>query len=516
VVEARRDDSRGPQRAGTATVRRLAASRSDAPRSLPYADDVLIRRPTARPLLSALCVAAGGGLVALAFGWPHWTDHDLGVSTPPLAGEWDPRLGPGTAVAVSVAVAVVTIGPTLARRLSWPVLLLWTWGAATTWTIALATVDGRGGIADLFADQSSFLYDASQVTSWREVFPDFIDRIPLTADDNWQIHVSSHPPGALLAFIGFDRIGLDDTFWLGLTVLAIGTTAAIACCVALRQLAGEDWARRATPWLILAPGAIWVGVTPDALFAAVAAWAITLLALAAIYRGRRATAYAVAAGLAFGCCLYLSYGLVLLAPLALAVLLAAHRWRPIPWVLGGITLIVGAVTLAGFAWWDAYPVLVDRYQAGLARIRPYDYWVWADLAAWSLTLGIAVYAALPIAAHTMVAGTGGRTAETGREEHPRPTEGKAHANTRGTPSGSYTNPRPDSRGVALLGFGAIICVLIATLSGMSKSEVERIWLPFTWWALTLAALLPTRTHRPLLAAQAAGALLLQHLLMTPW
>jgi methylthioxylose transferase len=444
---------------------------------------VLVRLSNARPLPSALSVAAGATLVAFAIGWPRWTGEDVGASWAPLAAHWEPRLGPGTLGAVVVAVAVLSVGPLLAERLAWGALLLWTWAASAAWTLALATVDGRDGIAGVFNHAGSYLADAGRVTSWRDVFPDFVDRIPLRAEDNWEVHVSSHPPGALLAFVGFDRIGLSDAFWLGLTVLAIGTTAAVACCVTLRVLAGEEWARRATPWLILAPAAIWVGVSPDAMFAAVAAWALTLLAVAATARRFR-IGYAVGAGLAFGCCLYLSYGLVLLAPLALAVLVAARRWQPIPWVLGGIAAVVVAVTVAGFVWWEAYPILVERYQAGLARLRPYDYWVWANVAAWTCTVGLAVWAALPAAARTL--------------------------------AGRDPERRPGARAVAWIGAGAIVSVLVATISGMSKAEVERIWLPFTWWALPLAVLLPTRWRLPVLAAQATGALLLQHLVVSPW
>jgi hypothetical protein len=444
---------------------------------------VLVRLSIARPLPSVLCAAAGGTLVAIAIGWPRWTDQTMGATWTPLMGTWDPRIGPGSAVAVLVAVAVIAVGPTLARRLSWPALLLWTWSAATAWTVALAAVDGRDGIGDLFTRRGHFRYDATRVSSWHEVFPGFVDRIPLGADSNWRTHVSSHPPGALLTFVGFDRVGLSDAFWLGLTVLVLGTTAVVACCITLRVLAGEEWARRATPWLILAPAAIWVGVSPDAMFAAVAAWAIALLALAANAR-RYASGYAVASGLAFGCCLYLSYGLVLLAPLALAVLVAARRWHPIPWALVGMAAVVGAVTLAGFAWWEAYPVLVDRYEVSMARLRPYDYWVWANVAAWTCTVGLAVWAALPAVVRTL---------------------------TRSDPE-----RRPGARAIAWIGAGAVGSVLAATISGMSKAEVERIWLPFTWWALPLAVLLPTRWRLPVLAAQATGTLLLQHLVVTPW
>jgi methylthioxylose transferase len=457
---------------------------------------VLVRRTIARPLPSVLCAAAGGLLVAAAIAWPRWTDESMGGSWPPLAGDWNPRLGLGSAVAVLVAVAVVTIGPALARTLSWPVLLLWTWVAATGWTVSLASVDGRTGIGELFTRRGSFLYDASRVTSWHEVFPGFIDRIPLKAESNWEVHVSSHPPGALLTFVGFDRVGLDDPFWLGLTVLAIGTTAAVACCLTLRMLAGEAWARRATPWLILAPAAIWVGVSPDALFAAAATWAVTLFALAATRR-RYGPAYAVAAGVAFGCCLYLSYGFVLLAPLALAVVIVTRRWSPIPWALAGVAVVVGAVTAAGFAWWEAYPVLVDRYEGGISKFRPYDYWVWANVAAWTLTLGLAVWAALPLVSRAL------RRADRARH---RPTSAGDPAQR--SPAGA--------RAVAIIGVAAIASALVATISGLSKSEVERIWLPFTWWALTVAALLPDRAQRPLLALQAGGALLLQHLVATQW
>jgi methylthioxylose transferase len=443
---------------------------------------VLVRLSITRALPSVLCAAAGASLVATAIAWPRWTDQSMGATWTPLMGTWDPRIGPGSVVAVLVAVAVIAVGPTLGRRLSWPALLLWTWSAATAWTVALASVDGREGIGDLFTRRGYFRYDASRA-SWHDVFPGFIDRIPLQAENNWETHVSSHPPGALLAFVGFDRIGISDAFWLGLTMLLLGTTAVVACCITLRVLAGEESARRATPWLILAPAAIWVGVSPDAMFAAVAGWAVTLLALAATAR-RYAAGYAVASGLAFGCCLYLSYGLLLLAPLALAVLIAARRWRPIPWVLAGLAIVVGAVTLAGFAWWEAYPVLVERYQVSMARIRPYDYWVWANVAAWTLTTGLAVWAALPAAARALWGGS--------------------------------DSGRPGARAVAWIGAGAIVSVLVATVSGMSKSEVERIWLPFTWWVLPLAVLLPARWRLPVLAAQAGGALLIQHLVVTPW
>jgi hypothetical protein len=59
-------------------------------------------------------------------------------------------------------------------------------------------------------------------------------------------------------------------------------------------------------------------------------------------------------------------------------------------------------------------------------------------------------------------------------------------------------------------------VLCADLSGLSKAEVERIWLPFAVWLVAGTALLPAANRRWWLAGQAATALAVNHLLLTGW
>jgi hypothetical protein len=59
-------------------------------------------------------------------------------------------------------------------------------------------------------------------------------------------------------------------------------------------------------------------------------------------------------------------------------------------------------------------------------------------------------------------------------------------------------------------------VLAADLSGLSKAEVERIWLPFAVWLVAAAALLPAQQIRWWLTAQAVVALAVNHLLLTTW
>ena len=86
---------------------------------------------------------------------------------------------------------------------------------------------------------------------------------------------------------------------------------------------------------------------------------------------------------------------MLLGILAVAVLIIARSWRPLPWALGAAAVVAALFTIGGFAWWEAYPVLRERYYDGIASDRPYSYWVWANIAAWTFTAGLAVWAAFP-------------------------------------------------------------------------------------------------------------------------
>lgn len=57
-------------------------------------------------------------------------------------------------------------------------------------------------------------------------------------------------------------------------------------------------------------------------------------------------------------------------------------------------------------------------------------------------------------------------------------------------------------------------MLAADLSGLSKAEVERIWLPFAVWLPVATAHLSAGHRRWWLAAQAGTALAVNHLLWT--
>jgi hypothetical protein len=430
-----------------------------------------------RTLLGIVALAA---ITALAAAYPAMTGQGVGARWEPTWAHWLPRVTGWTPVVVVVAVALFASAP-LAGRLGWRWLLLTAWGASWVWTMALALVDGHAGIATGFTHRSEYLIDARSIESVSRTFAEFVSRIPLEAPDNWSAHVAGHPIGALLLFAGLVRLGFDDPFSLGLLVLTLGTTAITAVMVTVRAVAGEERARAATPFLVLGPAAIFVGVSADGLYMAITAWGLAALAVAATSSTGRAVPLGVLAGLLLGAGVYLSYGLPLMGLIALAVLAGARSWRPLPWALGGALAVAGAFTIAGFAWWEAYPVLRERYYAGIAARRPYSYWVWADIGAWAICAGV---------------GAGAGVAH-----------GLRRLRTRGDDA---------TRAVLLLGAAGLGCMLLATLSGMSKAEVERIWLPFTPWVLCLLALLPVGHRRPVLLLQAVLALLTQHLLLSVW
>ncbi|MEU3516169.1 hypothetical protein ABZ770_12915 [Streptomyces sp. NPDC006654] len=408
----------------------------------------------------------------------------LFVHWPPLFADWDPHLGPGTPAAVLVGAAVVAYGPALAVRLPWRGLLGAAWGCSLAWTWSLALVDGwQRGVAGRLTRPNEYLSAVGRFHDIPAALRDFTQHIVDGTAAPWPVHVAGHPPAATLTFVLLDRAGLHGGGWAGAWCVTVGSTACVAVLVAVRALTEERLARRAAPFLVATPAAVWVGVSADGYFAAVAAWAVALLALAVT---GRSPGWAVGAGLLYGLTCYLSYGLALFALLLAAVLLlgcGGVRARPVlvALLVAGAAVVPCVFTLAGFDWWQGYRLLVTRYYQGIGRIRPYGYWVWANLACTVLVTGPATVAGLRRAGAVLA---------------------------RRRPA-----PGPELRLALLVGV-ALLALLIADLSGMSKAETERIWLPFAVWLSAAAAFLPRM--RGWLLAQAVLALLLNHLLLTGW
>lgn len=450
-------------------------------------------RSVRRELIAILLAAV---LVTAAFVVPRL---DLGVVTPlinatpkrfrdfagtaPIFGWWEAHVGWGTVPAIVIGIAAVLWGQAVARRLPWRAVPWVTWATACAWAFSLAMIDGWSrGFAGRLEARHEYLRQVPTITDIPEAVRTFDSRILDFQPDSWITHVSGHPPGALLTFVWLDRIGLGGGAWAGMLCLLAGSSAAAAIVVAARVLADEDTARLVAPFVAVAPTAIWVAVSADGYFAGVAAWGIALLAIATRGASRVPVAYALGGGLLLGWAIFLNYGVGLMALPAVAVLVSADNLRTalrtlIPAVLIALA-VVAVFWWAGFFWYDGYHLVQERYWQGIALDRPFQYWSWGNLASTVCAIGLGSVAGL--ARVFDIAALKARS------------------------------------GLHLVVLGALLAILCADLSMLSKAETERIWLPFTVWLVAAAALTPPRSHRWWLALNVVGALLINHLIFTNW
>lgn len=449
----------------------------------------------------ALVLLVVASFLPTLIGWTVYSRSNPAAtpgSVSPLHSIWEPKLfGIGTLPALLIGLLGLRYAIDLAARLPWRRLLWASFAVSLAWMFSLALVGGWEGVGDKLDNGFEYLPTARSITDVPAFLDEFVSRIPKDSVDasgsenNWPTHVAGHPPGATLFFIALARLGLADGFVASTIVILIAATTAAAVLVTLRALGAEAAARRAAPFLVLSPAAIWMAVSADAMFAATAAWGLAALGLAATASTtRRLVAYGVLSGLVLGWCMMLSYGLPLLGLLALGVLLVARSWRPLPIAVVAAFAPVLAFVPFGFRWWEAYPVLTDRYWDGLASDRPGLYWTWADLALLLYSGGALLGAGVAVLLWRLVQ--------------------QRRAARAGTPGSD-----PD-RAVLVLAAAGVLIVLIATASQMSRAEVERIWLPFVPWVTLSLALLPEQWRRVGIAVPIFSALLLEHLLYHSW
>jgi hypothetical protein len=172
--------------------------------------------------------------------------------------------------------------------------------------------------------------------------------------------------------------------------------------------------------------------------------------------------------------LHLSYGLVpLLAAMTVTVVVRRHRLRLLPLVAVGLVAATAPFVAAGFRWWDGIAATRHWYAVGAASERPYVYFLGANLVAFAVMLGPGVVAALA--------------------------------------------RRPPGDVVAFVGAG-LAAVALADLSGFSKGEVERIWLPMMPWISLAVVGLVRRSPavRRWLAGGVTLTIVLQIFVAWPW
>lgn len=444
-----------------------------AARSHPVAVAVPSMRAWIAPL-GWVAIVVAGHLVGQAI---YDRDPLDRIGAPPLVGSYDLRIGAALLPAVALAALALVHAPALAQRLRWGRLLVATWAGAGAWAVALAASGGLGAIAAPLRTRYEYLAAVPLVGDPGRFLHGFVTALP-----TYPTHVKGHPPGFVLVLWALDRIGLGGAEVAAALVVAAGAFAVPAALVALRATAGESDARRAAPYVAFAPAAVWVATSADALFAGVAATGIACFALATGRPGhhapsaratmhpgehassalptirpgdhapsvratrppgRRAGAVlGLVAGLVLGAALMLSYGLVPLGLIVLALAVVRRAWLALAAAAAGVLAVLGTFAALGFEWLHGLHATRVLYASGVAAHRPHAAFELIDLAAFALAIGPAAFVGLA---------------------------------------------RLRERGVWLLAAPAIAAIAVAGLSGLSKGEVERIWLPFVPWILVATA-----------------------------
>ncbi|MEO6467774.1 MAG: hypothetical protein ABIP21_01645 [Acidimicrobiia bacterium] len=391
----------------------------------------------------------------------------LQIMTPPLNGKFDWRPGRTAIPALVCGVVVLLVIPRVAMHARVPTLLGFSAIGSLAWAITLALVDGSEALTEPLL-RNQYLNSIYQVGDLHAYLSTFTERLP-----GYNIHTRGHPPGFVVLLWAMDHLGFHGVRWEAALIFAGGAAAVVAVLVVVRDVAGETVARQTAPFLVLAPAAV-AWTSGDPFFAGVSAWAVTLMVLATGRTGRRQDALAVASGLLFAWTAFLSYGLVLLMLIPLVIGAWRRSFRPL--IVGGVVVVAGTLAVwggTGFAWWEGLAATRVQYFRGVGGRRPYNYFLLANLAAFALAVGPATAVALA---------------------------------------------RVRRRPLAVLVGAAIAVVLIADVSGMSKAEVERIWLPFVPWVMAAGAVLMTTRWltRGWLAVQVGFTVLVAVAIRAPW
>ncbi|HEX8103469.1 MAG TPA: hypothetical protein VF533_12705 [Solirubrobacteraceae bacterium] len=390
----------------------------------------------------------------------------LYVPEPPFVWRGDVRAHALLAVALVVLAGAVWAGPRLVAVR--PATFA---GAALGLTVLvrLAVAAARGGPeawdrvfdpARSFEAANEYLPALPALRYGVHIFLDrFAEVVPALP-----VHAAGHPPGLLVVM---HALGIDTPAGLAALCIAAGALGTPVLYLLARRLLDEPAARMAALLLALSPGAAMFGVTSaDGLY-----MTLGILAALALVQAPRWAGPLVLAAVSF-----FAWSLLAVGAWATVVWLRRDGLRAAVLAAGlaGIGLVAFYALLHAATGFDPLGTLTSTeqvYRAGIARGRPYWFWVLGSPTAFLVTVG------LPISWLALRALAAGRT-------------------------------------VALAIFAVIA---ISALLGFTKAETERIWLFFApLLCLAAAAALPRRHLRLVLALLAVQALASELLFDSVW
>lgn len=384
----------------------------------------------------------------------------LGTAGAPFTGSYRAKFELGTLLApIAAAVVLWRLRRKQRVRLSWPRRLTAGYLAAAAWTAGLALVDGGNGFASPVANPNEYLVDVPSIGShpggWLR---DFVDHSATQS-----IATRTHPPAPALLLWLIEKLGVTRPEFIGILIAAFACLTVPLVTIAVRSLCGEVSARRLVPVLALAPYAVWVAVSMDAVTMTIAAAGITCGVLASEHHrsGWSQTRWGLGAGILIGISALFSYAAPWLAISLICVYFV--RRRPL---LNLITGFGGLLPLFvfrafGFIWTDGLTSAQMDFSLRVGPQRSWLLWGFLDIVILLIACGPAILITIK--------------------------------RVRLTPGWPFL-------------VGAFGAVAFAIGSGLARGEVERSWLPFYPWLLTAAVAPLLRPGKNATPEETAGPL----------
>lgn len=398
---------------------------------------------------------------------------DVKVEAAPLIGrlKWMPS--PAHLVPLIIGALIIWFWPRVSARLSFGWASCAAAVATGAFAVSLAATEGLDQIMQPVVDPTEYWVNLDTLPSMSQTIASWGDWRFLL---DYTTHLKGHPPGFIVVLQALERVGLGQPWvvatisWLSLAAITPGVMLSVG------SLTEEGHARAVAPFLAVAPFAVWTATSADAFFACLLVWGCACIVVGALTAQlRNVLLLSAAGGLLLAFALFSTYGaaVFLVIPLALLVFVRGATWPRRAMV--GTAACCGALAVtvafwgAGFWWFTGLATTKDFYNWGTAQFRPQHYFAVANLAVLLIALGPA-----------FVGGVG-RLGKT--------------------------------RLWVLIG-ATLLAVAVADLSGYSKSEVERIWLIFMPFLMTVTSALSRA--RLWLAVQLCLAVVLQAWLRTKW
>jgi hypothetical protein len=390
---------------------------------------------------------------------------DVALGAIPFFGAWDLELTWRVVFPGVIGAAGVAVLPAVARNWSWRAALVAAALGVVLWSAALTAVDrpanAWGSINTDYGRHVGLVQDVG----FGGFLRDYVDH---QHDADRPTHLRAHPPGLVLLLAAADDAGLRSTVFETVLAFLGAATASVAALVVLDDVAGRGAARRALPFVVVAPAAVW-HANADALYAGLALVAVALIVRSTAAPTQRRVMCGVAGGAVFGVALLMTYGVALLAVPVAVVAVTRRRLQPVIVAAGATAVILLLPALWGYSWVAGLSATKDAYDTTVARFRPYSYFVVANIVVFATAIGPAIVVAV-------------------------------------------TRLRDHSARL-VVGAGLVV-VALADITGLSKAETERIWQPFIPLALLAGAAFVRQ--RRWLAVQAATAVALAVCLRSPW